>query len=134
MSRVLIVDGNEGDLARTSMMLGAQGHEVEDAPDGVEAFDKLLAAAYDVIITEAELEKLPLSELIAKLRARGVKTPVLALTAATEASAISALLKMGVVGHIPKVSPPEVLRSKLAELLGPSSAGENRSATASAVP
>jgi DNA-binding response OmpR family regulator len=130
MARVLIVDGNEGERTRVSGELQAAGHEVDGAPDGVEAFELLLAVPCDVIVSEAELEKLALSELIAKLRARGVKAPVLVLTTVTRASAVAALMKMGIAAYLPKASPPEVLRQKVAELAGPTPPGETAPAPA----
>lgn len=134
MSRVMIVDGNETDRSRIARELASDGHEVDDAPDGVEAFEKLLALSCDVLVTEATLDRLALPELIARLRGRGVKTPVLVLTGATRASAISAVMKLDIAGCIAKAAPPNVLREKLAALLGSPRGGEHAPAPEPAAP
>lgn len=44
--RVLIVDGNEADRATLVGMLDGGGYELDEAPDGIEAFEKLLAPTW----------------------------------------------------------------------------------------
>src|SRR6185295_9521591 len=130
MHRILIVDGNDAERAATSQALAAAGHEVEEAPDGVEAFENLLAVPFDAIVAEAELPRLPLSELLGKLRARGIGAPVVVHSGVTRAAAVSALLKLGIAAYVPKGSPPATLAQKLAELLrGSASAAETSAPT-----
>jgi DNA-binding response OmpR family regulator len=117
MSRILIIDGNEADRAATAQALAAVGHEVEQAPDGVEAFENLLAVPCDAIVAEAELPRLPLADLLGRLRGRGIDVPVVVLSHVTKASAVAALLKLGIAGYVPKGSPPAALQQKLAGLL-----------------
>jgi DNA-binding response OmpR family regulator len=119
MALLLIVDGDDGERARTADQLRAAGHEVDEAPDGVEAFEKLLAVPCDLVISEAELARLALADLIAKLRGRGVKTPVLVLTSVTKGAVLSSLLKAGAIECLHKASPIEVVLRKLAGVIEP---------------
>jgi DNA-binding response OmpR family regulator len=122
MPRVLIIDGNEADRAATSQALVAAGYEVDEAPDGVEAFESLLALPCDAIVCEAELARLPLAELVSKLRGRGIEAPVLVLSGITKASIVAAVMKLGIAGYLAKGLPAASLQQKLAELLRPAAA------------
>jgi two-component system chemotaxis response regulator CheY len=118
MSKVLIIDGNEEERARTSATVRGAGHEVDEVPDGVEAFEALLALPFDVVLAEADVGRLGLPALIEKMRGRGVKTPVLVLTSVTSTPALATLLKAGAADCLQKASPDLLLR-KLAALAGP---------------
>ncbi|HXU83259.1 MAG TPA: response regulator [Polyangia bacterium] len=133
MSRILIIDGNEADRAATAQALAAVGHEVEQAPDGVEAFENLLAVPCDAIVAEAELPRLPLADLLGRLRGRGIDVPVVVLSHVTKASAVAALLKLGIAGYVPKGSPPAALQQKLAGLLRAAAPAADDAATTGAV-
>ncbi len=78
--KLLIVDGSEADRTSLAAATRRRRLELDDAPDGIEAFEKLLALSYDLVVTEAKLDRLDGPDLIAKLRAHGVKTPVLVLS------------------------------------------------------
>ena len=132
--RVLIVDGNEADRATLVGMLGGDGYELDEAPDGIEAFEKLLAQPYDLVVTEAKLDRLDGPDLIAKLRGHGVKTPVVVLTSVTKAATLASLMKLGITAYVHKATPPDVVRQKIAAALpaGPAQdATETRNAAAS---
>jgi PleD family two-component response regulator len=112
-AKVLIVDGSEADRAGLAKLLADAGFELDDAPDGIEAFEKLLAASYDLVVTEAKLDRLDGPDLIAKLRGHGVKTPVLVVSSVTKAATLAALMKLGIVEYVHKATPPEVIRQKI---------------------
>lgn len=121
MARVLVVDSKEADRARVAQELAHLGHEWDEEADGLEAFERLLAESYDLVVADMELPKLSGVDLIVKLRAHGVKTPVLILTAVTKASSIASLLKLD-VGYLDKSCPPESLRQKIMLVLPPEAA------------
>jgi DNA-binding response OmpR family regulator len=112
-AKVLLVDGSEVDRDRLAQLLADAGCELDDAPDGIEAFEKLLAASYDLVVTEAKLDRLDGPDLIAKLRGHGVKTPVLVLSAVTKSATLAALMKLGIVEYVHKSTAPEVIRQKV---------------------
>ncbi|MBC8133364.1 MAG: response regulator [Deltaproteobacteria bacterium] len=116
-SRILVVDGDEADRTRVLKTLAADGYELDEAPDGVEAFEKLLAIPFDLIVTEAKLAKLDGPDLITKLRGHGVKTPIVVLTSVTKAATLAGLMKLGIVAYLHKSSPPELLCKKVGDAL-----------------
>lgn len=64
--------------------LRLQSHVVDVAYDGERGLDLALSESYDVIILDRMLPKLSGDEVITEIRAEGVHTPVLMLTAKTE--------------------------------------------------
>jgi DNA-binding response OmpR family regulator len=112
-AKVLIVDGSEVDRNRLAQLLADAGCELDDAPDGIEAFEKLLSASYDLVVTEAKLDRLDGPDLIAKLRCHGVKTPVLVVSSVTKSATLAALMKLGIVEYVHKSTAPEVIRQKV---------------------
>jgi DNA-binding response OmpR family regulator len=114
---VLIVDGSDTDRAMVVSLLADLGWELDQAPDGVEAFESVLSQSYDLVVTDARLDRLDTPDLITKLRGRGVKTPVLVLTTVTKAATLVALKKLGIADYVHKALPPEVIRQKIVALL-----------------
>jgi two-component system OmpR family response regulator len=79
--RVLIVEDDEtiADFVRTG--LTEAGYAVDVAPDGERGLELAAADAYDAAIVDVMLPKLDGLALIDRLRARGIRTPVLILSA-----------------------------------------------------
>jgi len=119
----LIVDGDETSRGALRRDLTARGFEVDESPDGVEAFEQLLAISFDLVIAEASLGRLDTADLITKCRAHGVKTPVLVFTSITKAATLAGLMKAGIVAYLHKASPPELLWEKIAAALPGASLG-----------
>jgi DNA-binding response OmpR family regulator len=117
MARILIVDGSETDRMTLVNLLADAGCELDQAPDGIEAFESVLAQSYDLVVAEARLDRLDTPELIAKLRGHGVKTPVLVLTSVTKSATLAALKKAGIADYVHKATPPDAIRQKIVTLL-----------------
>ena len=82
--RVLIVE-DERRLARTlGDLMEAHHYTVDLSYDGEEGLDNGLSGIYDVIVLDVMLPGLNGFEVARQLRAEGIKTPVLMLTARTE--------------------------------------------------
>lgn len=78
---MLIVEDNY-ELNRTlKEILELNGYLVESAYDGEEALDYILSGDYDIIILDILLPKLDGYEVCKIIRDKGIKTPVLMLTA-----------------------------------------------------
>ena len=116
-ARILIVDGSDTDRATLVSLLAGAGYELDQAPDGLEAFESVLAESYDLVVADARLDRLDTPELIAKLRGHGVKTPVLVGTSVTRSATLAALKKAGIADYVHKAMPPETIRQKIAALL-----------------
>ena len=116
-ARVLIVDGSDTDRATLVSLLAGADCDIDQAPDGIEGFESVLAQSYDLVVAEAKLDRLDTPDLIAKLRGRGVKTPIMVLTTVTKAATLVALKKLGIADYVHKALPPEAIRQKIAALL-----------------
>ena len=79
--RILVVE-DERDLNRIlTKTLTKAGYTVDDCYDGEEVQDHLRGAEYDAILMDVMMPKKDGFTLVAELRAQGVDTPVLFLTA-----------------------------------------------------
>ena len=79
--RVMIAE-DEVDLARTlRKALTEQGYAVDWAPNGSEALSKALGVSYDAIVLDLMLPEISGLDVLAAMRQRAVRSPVLILTA-----------------------------------------------------
>ena len=79
--RVLVVEDEPRLLEELRERLREEGLAVDAAPDGVEGLYCLTEHPYDAAVVDLGLPGLEGTELIRRARARGVRTPVLILTA-----------------------------------------------------
>lgn len=79
--KILIVEDNVELNNSLKEILEISGYLVESAYDGEEALDYILSGEYDLIILDILLPKLNGYEVCKVIREKGIKTPVLMLTA-----------------------------------------------------
>lgn len=79
--RVLIVEDDEGVVSYLVRSLEAEGFTLDTAFDGNTALDKALAQSYDAITLDIMLPGLNGYRVCQELRAAGVTTPIIMLTA-----------------------------------------------------
>lgn len=78
---ILVAEDDEILRALIAAAIRAQGFTVREAADGAEALDLALAASADLFILDRNLPKVEGLEVLRALRARGVRTPAMFLTA-----------------------------------------------------
>ena len=82
--RILIIE-DEVRLARTLKDMAAQdGYTADIANDGESGLDNALTGVYDAIVLDVMLPRLDGFEVLKRMRAEGIATPVLMLTAKAE--------------------------------------------------
>lgn len=83
MASATILVAEDDDILRVLVVeaLKAQGFAVREAADGAVALDLALATSADLFILDRNLPKLDGLEVLRTLRARGVRTPAMFLTA-----------------------------------------------------
>src|SRR5919202_1356091 len=81
MMRVLVVEDEPGIAQFIRQGLSEAGYAVDVAHDGQEGLNYVCVAEYDVLVLDILLPKLDGLHVLRVLRARGLKTPVLLLTA-----------------------------------------------------
>ena len=80
-ARILIVEDEEGILMALEDDLTIEGYEVETAGDGASGLRKAGEGAYDLVILDIMLPQVDGFEVCRQLRANGIRTPLLMLTA-----------------------------------------------------
>ena len=79
--RLLVVEDEPGIAAFLKQGLSEEGFAVDVAVDGEEGLDYARATPYDAIVLDVMLPKRSGLEVCAELRGRGLRTPILILTA-----------------------------------------------------
>jgi two-component system, OmpR family, alkaline phosphatase synthesis response regulator PhoP len=79
--RVLVVEDDVSILTGVSMNLRFEGYEVLHAQDGARGLEMALSDRPDLIVLDVMMPRLNGYELLRELRSRGVRTPVLVLSA-----------------------------------------------------
>ncbi len=102
MSRILMVEDDEGMARGLAYNLEAEGYRVTVAADGEEGLKEVRAGGYDLILLDVMLPKRSGFEVLKRIRADGVDTPVLMLTARAEEVDRIAGLKLGADDYITK--------------------------------
>jgi DNA-binding response OmpR family regulator len=115
--RVLLVE-DEPTLARTTAAhLARDGFAVDVAADGPEALHKLTRTDYDLITLDILLPGLNGYDVLRRLRAQEVRTPVLMLTAKDGEWDLSDALELGADDYLVKPFSYVVLLARLRALL-----------------
>ena len=117
MSLILIVD-DEPDLA--SMLadrLRAEGYEVEIAPDGPSGVDAALTGRANLILLDVMMPGFDGFEACRRIRAAGLQTPILMLTARGQISDRVTGLRTGADDYLPKPFATAELLARMEALL-----------------
>lgn len=101
-ARILIVEDEPGLVLTLEDRLRAEGYAVGVARDGEEGFAKAATEAFDLILLDGMLPKKSGFDVCRDLRAKGVKTPVLMLTARGQVSDRVVGLKLGADDYVVK--------------------------------
>ncbi len=121
MARILLADDSETILLLLRTRLEMEGHEVETAVDGQEVVEAIGAApAFDLLLLDAMMPRKSGIDALRELRAAGVETPALIVSAHTEGgNANGDHAGLGISGYITKPIDFDALFAKIAELTGP---------------
>jgi two-component system OmpR family response regulator len=79
--RILVVEDDRQSRVHLVSALQSDGHATEEADDGESGLAKAGAGAFDVLVVDRMLPRLDGLSMVRELRASGLRTPVLFLTA-----------------------------------------------------
>lgn len=101
-ARILVVEDEPGLVLTLEDRLRAEGYVVGVARDGEDGFGRASAETWDLILLDGMLPRKSGFDVCRDLRARGVKTPVLMLTARGQVSDRVVGLKLGADDYLVK--------------------------------
>jgi excisionase family DNA binding protein len=100
--RVLVVDDEASIRDLLSKTLALAEYDVDLAPDGRSALERLRIIPYDLLITDLKMPGMDGLSVIREVRQRSTELPIIIITGySTEASAIEAI-NLGVSGYLTK--------------------------------
>lgn len=125
MARILVADDSETILLLMRTRLEMEGHEVESAADGQEVVDAVRGAANppDLLLLDAMMPRKSGIDALRELRAAGIDTPALIVSAHTDGGNGDDHAGLQIAGYITKPIDFDRLFAKIAELTGPGPAG-----------
>jgi two-component system chemotaxis response regulator CheB len=116
MSRILLVDDSPTvRRAVADMLADAPGrNEIVEASNGRECLERLSAGGFDLVILDVEMPEVDGLATLKEMQRRGVRTPVLMLSALTQRGALTTFraLDLGALDYIPKPAPDSGLSLK----------------------
>jgi DNA-binding response OmpR family regulator len=106
MAKLLIADDSETILLLLRTRLEMEGYEVETANDGQEVMDAMHAHAEgefpDLLLLDAMMPRKSGIEALRELRAEGVDTPALIVSAHQDANDVGSPTELEVSGYVTK--------------------------------
>lgn len=118
MARVLLADDSETILLLLRTRLEMEGHVVETAADGQQVVDAVRGAAepHDIFLLDAMMPHKSGIDALRELRAEGVETPVLIVSAHTDGGNGDDHPDLAIGGYITKPIDFDRLFTRIAEL------------------
>ncbi len=111
MARILVVDDEEDIRSFLADALGAEGHDVAEAPDGEAAWSRLGAEGFHLVLTDLRMPRLDGIELLRRLRQTQPEVEVIVLTAHGSVDSAVEAMKLGAFEYLQKpISGPAELR------------------------
>jgi DNA-binding response OmpR family regulator len=117
MVKVLVIEDEPGIAFSLESDLQTEGYEVTVAADGAEAVPRALSQPFDLILLDVMLPHKDGFEICRELRHRGLKTPIILLTAKTHEAEKVVGLDVGADDYVTKPFSPRELRARIRALL-----------------
>ena len=117
--KILIIEDEKDFVTAVSVLLEAEGYELEIANDGMEGLNKVKASGFNLIIMDVMMPKMDGYKLcrLLKFDKKYKNIPIIMLSARCQDEDISTGGQCGADAYILKSNSPDVLISKVKELL-----------------
>lgn len=114
--RVLVVDDDDMNLARTKIILGKE-YDVLLANSGVRALHILKNQKVDLVLLDIDMPLMNGIETFEHMKEFAADIPVIFLTASGEVEDVVGALLLGAVNYLKKPCPPQELMKRVAQEL-----------------
>ncbi|MDD2773742.1 MAG: response regulator [Elusimicrobiales bacterium] len=114
---IFLVDDDSDTLTLVQTILKNRGYRTMTAQDGEEALMRLTTDVFDLIISDVDMPNLDGLKLLELMRANGIKTPLIFLTAGSAENAEKQALERGAAFYLKKPVKKDVLMEKVAAAL-----------------
>jgi len=118
MARILVVDDAEFLRLRISKMLVAEGYEVIEAENGVQAVEKYKAGKPDAVLMDITMPEMDGLTALRQIKAYDAKAKIVMLTALGQESVVLEAIKSGARDFVVKPFERERVMSAITKLLG----------------
>ncbi len=102
MARILVIDDSGYQRSIIRQLLEADGHQVIEAPDGVEGLAAAKQERPALILTDIVMPKMQGMELLQKMKDENVGIPVVVVTADIQETTLKQCQNLGAVGLVNK--------------------------------
>ena len=113
---VLIVDDTKNIRLMLTKCLELEGYQVDTASNGKEGLDAVLRGNYDLVFLDIKLPEISGTEVLRRMRAAGVNSRVIIITAYPTIKNAVECTRLGVVSYLQKPFTAERLLGLLREL------------------
>ncbi|MFN5636553.1 MAG: sigma-54-dependent transcriptional regulator, partial [Flavobacteriales bacterium] len=100
--RILVTDDDRAIRRAIRDVLEMEGHSVDEAEDGLEAFKKLEDVSYDLLLCDLKMPKMDGLALIEKLRAENLSTDIIVMSGHGSIETAVKALRLGAYDFIEK--------------------------------
>ncbi|MFM2286602.1 MAG: hypothetical protein RLZZ543_2099 [Bacteroidota bacterium] len=80
MAKILIVDDERAIRSTLKEILEYENHQVDEAVDGAEGWEKIKSGAYDILLSDIKMPRMDGTELLEKVLAQGIDCPVIMIS------------------------------------------------------
>lgn len=125
MAKILVAEDEKDILDLITFTLQLGGFEVIQASDGLEALEKAILEAPDLILLDIRMPKLTGYDVCKKLKENEAtrNTPVVFISAKGQEAEIKQGMELGAIDYIVKPFAPDELIEKMKDLLNKSGKG-----------
>lgn len=114
--KVLIIDDTKNIRLLLTKSLEVEGYEVSSVSNGREGLEVICEKSFDLIFLDIKLPEMSGTEVLRRMRAAGVQTPVIVVTAYPTIKNAVECTRLGVVSYLQKPFTAERLANVLREL------------------
>jgi DNA-binding response OmpR family regulator len=115
--RILIVDDEKNVRLMYRSSLESEGYEIFEADSGAKALEECVARIHDAAILDLRMPGMDGLELLEKMKALNIETPVVIITAFGDVPNAVNAMKLGAIDFLPKPLTPDQLRHVVKDIL-----------------